>query len=104
MAFLINAYNAFMVEKILTRHPNIRSIRDFGKVFGDEFFTLPGRKFHLDRIEYETLRKPVASREQWLGRYAHLLADTPEQQTIIRDGKAEPRFLDYDWNLNDARK
>ena len=48
MAFLINAYNAFTVEKILTRYPNIKSIWDFGKVFGnpfkDEFFTLLGRK------------------------------------------------------------
>jgi Protein of unknown function, DUF547 len=60
MAFLINAYNAYTVEKILTRYPNIRSIWDFGKFFGnpfrDEFFTLLGRKFSLDRIEHETLR------------------------------------------------
>ena len=61
MAFLINAYNAFAVEKILTRYPDIRSIWDFGKLFGnpfkDEFFSLFGRKFTLDRIEHETLRK-----------------------------------------------
>ena len=61
MAFLINAYNAFTVEKILTRYPNIKSIWDFGKVFGnpfkDDFFTLLGRKFTLDGIEHETLRK-----------------------------------------------
>ena len=61
MAFLINAYNAFTVEKILTRYPDIRSIWDFGKLFGnpfnDEFFSLFGRKFTLDRIEHETLRK-----------------------------------------------
>ena len=64
MAFLINAYNAFTVEKILTRYPNIKSIWDFGKVFGnpfkDEFFTLLGRKFSLDGIEHETLRRPGA--------------------------------------------
>jgi len=64
IAFLINAYNAFTVEKVLTRYPNIRSIWDFGKVFGnpfkDEFFTLLGRKFSLDGIEHETLRKPGA--------------------------------------------
>jgi len=64
MAFLINAYNAFTVEKILTRYPNIRSIWDFGKVFGnpfkDEFFSLFGRKFTLDGIEHETLRKKGA--------------------------------------------
>ena len=44
MAFLINAYNAFTVEKILTRYPNLKSIWDFGKVFGnpfkDDFFML----------------------------------------------------------------
>lgn len=61
MAFLINAYNAFAIEKVLTRYPDIRSIWDFGKVFGnpfkDEFFPLLGRKFSLDRIEHETLRK-----------------------------------------------
>ena len=34
-AFLINAYNAFTIEKILTRHPDIKSIRDFGTVFGN---------------------------------------------------------------------
>jgi hypothetical protein len=64
MAFLINAYNAFTVEKILTRYPNLKSIWDFGKVFGnpfkDEFFTLLSRKFSLDGIEHETLRKPGA--------------------------------------------
>jgi Protein of unknown function, DUF547 len=60
MAFLINAYNAFTVEKILTRYPNIKSIWDFGKVFGnpfkDAFFTLLGREGYLDRIEHQTLR------------------------------------------------
>ena len=64
MAFLINAYNAFTAEKILTRYPNLRSIWDFGKVFGnpfkDRFFTLLGREFTLDGIEHDTLRKPGA--------------------------------------------
>jgi hypothetical protein len=61
MAFLINAYNAFTVEKILTRYPDIRSIWDFGKLFGnpfkDEFFVLLGGRRSLDWIEHETLRK-----------------------------------------------
>ncbi|MBY0265307.1 MAG: DUF547 domain-containing protein [Burkholderiales bacterium] len=64
MAFLINAYNAYTVEKILTRYPKIQSIWDFGKVFGnpfkDKFFTLLGREFSLDMIEHDTLRKPGA--------------------------------------------
>ena len=60
MAFLINAYNAFTVEKVLTRYPDLKSIRDFGTVFGnpwtDKFFTLLGRESYLDRIEHEMLR------------------------------------------------
>ena len=64
MAFLINAYNAFTIEKILTRYPDIGSIWDFGKIFGnpfkDEFFSLFGRPFTLDGIEHGMLRKPGA--------------------------------------------
>jgi hypothetical protein len=61
MAFLINAYNAFAVEKILTRYPDIGSIWDFGKLFGnpfkDEFFVLLEARRSLDWIEHETLRR-----------------------------------------------
>lgn len=64
MAFLINAYNAYTVEKILTRYPNLKSIRDFGTVFGnpwkDPFFKLLGHEAFLDQIEHEMLRKPGA--------------------------------------------
>jgi hypothetical protein len=66
IAFLINAYNAFAVEKILTRYPDIRSIWDFGKFFGnpfkDEFFSLLGRKSSLDAIEHGMLRKQYRER------------------------------------------
>jgi hypothetical protein len=61
MAFLINAYNAFTVEKVLTRYPDIRSIWDFGKLFGnpfkDEFFVLLEARRSLDWIEHEALRR-----------------------------------------------
>jgi hypothetical protein len=64
MAFLVNAYNAFTVEKILTRYPDIRSIWDFGKLFGnpfkDRFFALLVAPATLDGIEHEILRKPGA--------------------------------------------
>lgn len=63
-AFLINAYNAFTVEKILTRYPKIASIRDFGGVFGnpwkDKFFRLFGEPSYLDQIEHEILRRDGA--------------------------------------------
>jgi hypothetical protein len=61
MAFLINAYNAFTVEKILMRYPNLRSIWDFGRIFSnpfrDAFFQLLGAPASLDTIEHEILRK-----------------------------------------------
>jgi hypothetical protein len=63
-AFLINAYNAFTVEKILTRWPDIGSIWDFGKIFGnpfkDDFFSLLGKPMTLDGIEHGMLRKKGA--------------------------------------------
>ena len=64
LAFLINAYNANMVEKILLRYPNIKSVWDYGKLFGnpfkDKFFKLFGREFSLDNIEHDTIRAPGA--------------------------------------------
>ncbi|MCE2681192.1 MAG: DUF547 domain-containing protein [Burkholderiales bacterium] len=62
LAFLINAYNAYTVEKILTKYPNLKSIKDFGTVFGnpwkDAFFKLLGKEMTLDGIEQNTIRKP----------------------------------------------
>jgi Protein of unknown function, DUF547 len=60
MAFLINAYNAFTVELILSRFPDLKSIKDLGSLFKSpwkiEFFTLLGERHHLDWIEHEQLR------------------------------------------------
>jgi hypothetical protein len=61
VAFLINAYNAFTVQKVLTRYPDLRSIWDFGKIFGnpfkDRFFVLLEKSSSLDEIEHGILRK-----------------------------------------------
>jgi hypothetical protein len=60
LAFLINAYNAFTVELILTRYPNLRSIRDLGSLIQSPwrrpFFTLLGAERHLDNIEHDIIR------------------------------------------------
>ena len=189
LAFLINAYNAHMVELILTRYPNIKSVWDFGKIFNNpfrnRFFMLFGREFSLDNIEHDTIRAKgvydeprihfavncasagcpmlreeaydadhlerqleeqtvrflsdrarnrynpetralevskifdsspwysvdfasglngIQSREQFFATYAAQLADSPAEQQAIRGQKAAIRFLDYDWNLNDAQK
>jgi hypothetical protein len=189
LAFLINAYNAATVEKILTRYPNIKSIWDFGRIFGhpfkDKFVRLLGKEMSLDNIEHDTIRidgayddprihfavncaavscpmlreeayvadrldrqleeqtvrflshrarnsynaqtralevsklfdsspwyggdfsrgwKGYTSLAQFFAAYANSLADDPAQRKIIRDQKAETRFIDYDWSLNDTGK
>lgn len=61
MAFLINAYNAFTVKLILTRWPDLSSIKDLGSLFSSpwkkRFFNLLGNKRTLDEVE-GMLRKP----------------------------------------------
>lgn len=61
MSFLINAYNAFTLQRILSRYPNLRSIRDLGNIVFDSpwkqrFFQLLGASRHLDEVEHELLR------------------------------------------------
>jgi hypothetical protein len=60
LAFLINAYNVHMIELVLTRYPNIKSVWDFGKIFNhpfkNRFIKLFGREYSLDMIEHETIR------------------------------------------------
>lgn len=64
LAFLINAYNAHMIELILTRYPNLKSVWDFGKIFNNpfknKFFMLFGSEFSLDNIEHDTIRARAA--------------------------------------------
>jgi hypothetical protein len=60
MAFLINAYNAYTVELILTRYPKLESIKDLGSVISNPWkqkvAPLLGTTMTLDGIEHDTLR------------------------------------------------
>jgi len=60
LAFLINAYNAYTIELILTKYPNLKSIRDLGGTFTKpwslKFFKLFGRDTTLDNIEHDMIR------------------------------------------------
>ena len=62
LAFLINAYNAFTVELILTRYPQLKSIKDLGSFLSSpwkrKFFSLLGQERSLDEIEHEMIRAP----------------------------------------------
>ena len=60
LAFLINAYNAWTVELILTEYPNLDSIKDLGGFLSSpwkkEFVPLFGGEVSLDHIEHELIR------------------------------------------------
>lgn len=58
--FLINAYNAYTVELVLTRYPKLASIKELGGLLSSpwqrRFFTLLGRERSLDEVEHGLLR------------------------------------------------
>jgi len=62
LAFLINAYNAYTVELILTEYPNIRSIKELGSLITSpwkkRFFSLLGKPRSLDDVEHGMIRAP----------------------------------------------
>ncbi len=66
LAFLINAYNAFTVELVLTGYPDIASIKDLGTFLRSpwkkRFIPLLGQTRSLDDIEHGMIRES--------GRYA----------------------------------
>ncbi len=60
-AFLMNAYNAFTVELILTKYPDLKSIKDLGSLLTSpwkpKWVPLLGGKLSLDDIEHARLRQ-----------------------------------------------
>ena len=62
LAFLVNAYNAFTVELILTRYPDVKSIKDLGSLLRSpwkkSFIPLLGETRSLDDIEHGLIRAP----------------------------------------------
>ncbi len=61
LAFLINAYNAWTVELILTRYPDLESIKDLGSFLQSpwkkKFIPLLGKTRSLDDIEHGLIRE-----------------------------------------------
>ena len=59
-AFLINAYNAYTVELVLTKYPKLESIKDLGSLlqspWKQKVAPLFGAAMTLDGIEHDTLR------------------------------------------------
>lgn len=62
LAFLINAYNAQTVDLVLTRYPQLESIKDIGSFLQSpwtkKFFSLLGQERSLDELEHEMIRAP----------------------------------------------
>lgn len=60
LAFLINAYNAWTVELILTEYPKVESIKDLGSLLQSpwkkRFISLLGETRSLDDIEHGLIR------------------------------------------------
>lgn len=61
LAFLINAYNASTVDLILTKYPELDSIKDLGTFFWTpwkrDFVSLLGETRSLDNIEHQLIRQ-----------------------------------------------
>jgi hypothetical protein len=59
-AFYVNVYNAWTIKLILTRYPDIQSIKDIGGIFNSpwkqKIVRLNGGLFALDDIEHNILR------------------------------------------------
>lgn len=62
LAFLINAYNAWTIELILTRYPDLKSIKEMGSFFvspwKQDFVELFGKTISLDELEHGMIRAP----------------------------------------------
>lgn len=60
LAFLINAYNAWTIELILTQWPDVESIRELGGLFSSpwkkQFIPLFSLEVSLDHIEHQLIR------------------------------------------------
>lgn len=56
LAYWINAYNAFTVKLIIDNMP-LKSIKDISNPWGKKFISLANKKYSLEEIEHEILRK-----------------------------------------------
>lgn len=60
LAFLINSYNSWTVKLILSKYPDLESIKELGSLFRSpwkkEFVQIFGEKRSLDYIEHELIR------------------------------------------------
>lgn len=56
LAYWINVYNAFTVKLIIDNYP-VKSIKEISNPWGKKFFSLGGKKYSLEQVEHQILRK-----------------------------------------------
>jgi hypothetical protein len=56
LALFINAYNAYTIQLILTRWPEIDSIKDIPNRWDEEQYVVGGKRYSLGQIEHQVLR------------------------------------------------
>ncbi|WP_163133558.1 DUF547 domain-containing protein [Agarivorans sp. Alg241-V36] len=115
LAFLINAYNAYTVQYILSAYPNITSIRDLGNLFQSPWkkkrFLLFGEKVSLDHIEHDIIR-PGYNNPHIHAAVVCAAISCPPLQSVAFTGEAVEQqltqafreFLQSDKNYYDADK
>ena len=129
MAYWINAYNAFTVDLVLKNYP-LKSIKDIegGKPWDLAFISIGGKKYSLNNIEHDILRKKfsdprihfaincasrscprlmnsafnAAQLDQQLDSMAKVFINDPSKNKIAAD-KIEISQL-FDWYKNDFSK
>ena len=60
-------------------------------------------KLEVSKI-FDWFKEDFGAREQYFAKYAKLLADAPDAQKAVAEGRAPLSFLDYDWSLNDPAR
>lgn len=67
LAFLLNAYNAWTIDLVLSAYPELDSIRDLGNWFRSpwerRFVSLFGKEWTLDELEHDLIRGSGRYRE-----------------------------------------
>ena len=127
-AFYVNAYNAWTIKLILSRYPDISSIKDLGSLpsspWKKKIASIDGEVLTLDQVEHEILRRqfnnPRFNRLEgdtlWVSKIFDWFGKDSNQDIVgtfiryaepqlkaklenIRD-RIKIRHLDYDWSLN----
>ncbi len=111
LAFLINAYNAGTVQLVLTRYPELKSIKDLGTwlvtPWRRPWVQLFGRLHTLDEIEHQLIRAPGVYDEPRIHAAVNCasISCPPLRAEAYRGDKLEQQLQQqWEWFLRDRRQ